>query len=65
MKKVSEDNLVVGVEYYLDSLKHNKGIFVEIDGTNVFFKPTQGESYVRNTEGLVSFRVENYTYETV
>lgn len=65
MEKVAEDNLIVGVEYYLDKQKRNKGIFVKIEKPCIFFNPTEGDGYGRNVEGLISFMIEDYAYEKV
>lgn len=60
----SEDKLKVGTEYYLDSQKINKGIFLNTDDTNVYFKRTSGFGYTEN-KGTISFTKENYNYKEV
>jgi hypothetical protein len=63
MKK-SEDKLKVGIEYYLDNSKMQKGIFLNTDNINVYFKKTYGDDYI-DTDGVIAFLKENYTYQIV
>jgi len=66
MALVAEKDLVLGVEYFLDSSKKRKGIFTKTENGSVYFKKTDGDNfYGVNTEGEVSFWVENYIYETI
>jgi len=66
MALVTEKDLVVGAEYFLDSSKVRKGIFTKTKNGSVYFKKTEGDNFYNvNAEGEVSFRVENYIYETV
>ncbi len=64
MKKVKEEDLVVGNTYYFSQRVENGsyGIFIKIENNRVFFEPIENPSEYRVKDGLTSFEESDYVY---
>ena len=58
------EDLEIGKEYYLDSSKTCKGIYIgeKPERIGIFFKPTNKNNYIAEIDGSIGFTIAKRIY---